>query len=114
MDAERQKEPRTPVQTKEEIARLLGAKTEVVLDLAGEALTIARLRDGGAAFTTASGANDIEGGLTYVTDTVGPDGAPRQQHYENWSEGLCIQRGHGSTSQRRIDYLLDKANERVG
>jgi hypothetical protein len=112
MDAATQKEPRTPPQSKEAIDGLLGAEAKVSLNLAGETLTITRLPDGGAALTTASGVNDPEGrDITYVTDTVGPDGTPGQQHFENWSDGICLQRGHGSTSQRRIDYLLDKAKK---
>lgn len=106
--------PRTPDQNLRDIDKLLSDLPEAVIDLGAETLTITRSKGGEVYFKTTSGHDLDEGGSTDRSDSVMVDGTLGAHSYANWSEGICIQRGHGGTSQARIDYLLNQALERKG
>ena len=110
MEPNTENSPRTPEQNLKTAEVLLGERACLSIDLRTEVLVIKRTTDGEIVFSTIRGEDQqLEGGLEYVTDVVAADGTPSSQSYENWSNGICIQRERGSSSQARIDYLLDQA-----
>lgn len=102
--------PRTTAQNLEAAEKLLGERPHVSIDLGTEVLAIKRAEDGAIVFSTSRVTDpQVEGCVGYVTDVIAADGTPSSQFYEDWADGICIQRGRGSSSQVRIDYLLDQA-----